>query len=247
MKKNYKLCVEYDGTDFFGWQRQKDAQTVQGVLESALSRILNQQIQIHGSGRTDAGVHALAQVASFTADTHILPRALQKNLNSLIKVPVVIRDCHVVSLDFHAQYSAVSKTYQYVIYNHPTPCAVFRQYQWHIRQMLDIEAMNLCCEKLIGTHDFKSFENTGSPRKSTVREVFFCRVQKQPFNRIVFEICASGFLKYMVRNITGTLVLAGQHRISPQDFVRILQAKDRTAAGPTAPPHGLFLNCVNYA
>ncbi len=246
MKKNFKLIIEYDGTGFYGWQRQKDKLTVQGEIEQVLSRILNQKITISGSGRTDAGVHALGQTAHFFADTRLLPQAIKKGANSLIKLPITIRECDPVDDAFHAQYNAVSKEYHYYILNRPDPAAIGRQYQWHIRHPLDMDVMNHCCEQLIGEYDFRSFENTGSPRSSTIRTVFSARVEKKKKHQIVFKICASGFLKYMVRNITGTLVQAGLHKITVNDFNAIMSACDRTQAGPTAPAHGLFLYQVNY-
>lgn len=246
MIKTFKMVIEYDGTGFFGWQRQKDRPTVQGKIEAILSRMLNQPVTIAGSGRTDAGVHAYGQVASFKADTALLPDRIKKGVNSMMKAPVVVRDCKVVPDGFHAQYSALSKEYHYKILNRDDPCAISRGYAWHISAPLNIEAVNQCCRRIVGTFDFKSFENTGSPRTSTVREVMFCNVEPQENDYLVFKICASGFLKYMVRNIVGTLVAAGLHKITVQDFEDILHAKDRTKAGATAPAHGLFLMQVNY-
>ncbi len=246
MTQNFKLVVEYDGTPFFGWQRQKDRLTVQGALEKTISTILNQDIAISGSGRTDAGVHARGQVASFKAQTRVTPEELKKGINSLIRYPVVIRDCAVAGNEFHAQYSALSKEYHYVILNRQDPCAIGRDYLWHVRAPLNRDLMNQCCCFLEGTHDFKSFENTGSPRTSTKRQIFFARVDREDKDTIVFKVCASGFLKNMVRNIVGTLVDAGHEKISPEAFKRILEAKDRRLAGATAPAGGLFLEKVNY-
>ncbi|WP_299983815.1 tRNA pseudouridine(38-40) synthase TruA [Desulfobacula sp.] len=247
MKKNFKIIIEYDGTKFFGWQRQKDKKTVQGEIEKVLSKILNQKIEISGSGRTDTGVHAFGQVANFHADTGILPPDLKKGVNSLIKHPIVIRKCCIVDDDFHARYNAVSKEYQYFILNREDPCAIDRLYQWHIRHPLDMEAMSQCCQAITGIFDFKSFENTGSPRSSTIREVFFSNISHLGNSRLVFKICAKGFLKYMVRNLISTIVLTGLNKITPHEFNKILEAKDRTKAGPTAPAHGLFLKKVNYS
>jgi len=247
MNKNFKIVIEYDGTDFFGWQKQKNKKTIQGEIEKKLSHILNQEIRITGSGRTDAGVHAFGQVASFHADTKIAPMNLQKGLNSLIKQPIVIRECSIVDNDFHARYSAVSKEYQYFILNREDPCAINRSYQWHIRHPLDIDAMRQCSQAVTGIFDFKSFENSGSPRSSSIREVFFFNITHLGDNRIVFKICAGGFLRYMVRNLMGTIVLAGLNKISPDEFLKILETKDRAKAGPTAPPHGLFLKKVSYS
>jgi tRNA pseudouridine38-40 synthase len=247
MNKNFKIVIEYDGTDFSGWQRQKDKKTVQGEIEKILSQILNREIRISGSGRTDAGVHAFGQVANFHANTGLLPQDLKKGVNSLIKHPIVIRQCCVVDDDFHARYNAVSKEYHYFILNREDPCAIGSLYQWHIRHPLDVEKMNLCCQAITGIFDFKSFENTGSPRSSSIREVFFSQITRQDNSRLLFKVCANGFLKYMVRNLIGTIVLAGLNKISIHDFIKILEAKDRTKAGPTAPPHGLFLKKVNYS
>ena len=247
MKKNFKIIIEYDGTDFFGWQRQKDKITIQGEIEKVLGRILNQNISISASGRTDAGVHAFGQVANFYADTNILPLDLKKGVNSLIEKTIVIRKCGIVDDDFHARYKAISKEYHYFILNQKDPCAINRLYQWHIRHPLDIKAMGLCCQAITGNLDFKSFENTGSPRSSTIREVFFSNITQMDDSRLVFKICAKGFLKYMVRNLIGTIVLVGLNKMTIDEFANILKAKDRTKAGPTAPALGLFLKKVSYS
>lgn len=246
MIRNFKLIIEYDGTRFFGWQRQKDKISVQETIENALSTILNQQVKISGSGRTDAGVHAIGQVASFKADTTLCAPVIKHALNRFIKLPIVICALHAVTPDFHAQYSAVSKEYHYHILNADEPAALFRDFIWYIHKPLDLEQMKQAAAHLVGKHDFASFENTGSPRSSTVRTVFFCDFQKISSDRICFKICADGFLKYMVRNIVGTLVMVGKKKISPDQVKDILHAKDRTCAGPTAPPQGLFLKKVNY-
>jgi len=247
MNKNFKIIIEYDGTNFFGWQKQPDTKTVQGEIEKALSRILNQEVKITGSGRTDAGVHAFGQVANFHADTNILPHRIKAALNSLLKGPIVIRDCHLVADSFHARYSAVSKEYHYFILNRKDPCAIERMYHWHVRSPLDIGSMCQCCHAITGIFDFKSFENRGSPRSSTVRQVYFSNISQLDHQRIVFKICANGFLKYMVRNLLGTIVLAGLNKISIDEFIQILESKDRSLAGQTAPAHGLFLIKVNYS
>lgn len=247
MHKNYKIIIEYDGQHFFGWQKQKNKKTIQGEIEKTLRLILNQKIKITGSGRTDAGVHAFGQVASFHADTNILPEKIKKALNSLIKDPIVIRKCNMIDTAFNARYNAVSKEYHYFILNREDPCAIKRQYQWHIRHPLDIKAMNQCCNAITGVFDFKSFENTGSQRFSTVREVFFSNITPLDDQRIVFKICGSGFLRYMVRNLIGTIALVGMNKISFDKFLYIFKARDRTLAGATAPAHGLVLQKVNYS
>lgn len=243
----FKLVIEYDGTRFYGWQRQKDKPTIQGGLETTLSRILNQEIKLHGSGRTDAGVHARAQVAHFHAKTRMTPGSIKKSVNSMLRRhPIVVHDCVYAADGFHAQYSVQSKEYRYYILNRPEPCAVGRDFVWHINRPLDMDIMNRCSQQLIGTHDFKAFENTGSPRSSTVRQVFSASWSAEPDDRLVFSINASGFLKNMVRNIVGTLKDAGTGKIDPETFAGILAAKKRPLAGATAPARGLFLHKVIY-
>ena len=246
MTKNFKIIIEYDGTDFFGWQKQKNRKTIQEAIEVVLSKILNQKITIYGSGRTDARVHAFGQVANFHANTAINSWKIKTALNSLVKLPIVIKSCDIVENKFHARYSAVSKEYHYFILNQEDPVAILRQYQWHIRKPLDINIMNQCCMTITGTLNFKSFENSGSPKSSSVREVFKAKICQLKNNRLVFKICANGFLRYMVRNLIGTIVLCGTKKITTDEFIKIIEAKDRTKAGQTAPPHGLFLKEVNY-
>ena len=242
----FKITVEYDGSGFSGWQRQDDRPTIQGELEAVLSRILNQDIRIHGSGRTDAGVHALGQVAHFKADTRLCPGQILKGVNSLMHHPIVLSDCAKAPEDFHAQYQARSKEYRYYILNRPTPKAVGRSYCWHVNRPLDTDAMNRCASCLVGIHDFKAFENTGSPRSSTVREIFHAGWTRKEDGMLVFSIAASGFLKNMVRNIVGTLKDAGLGKIDFLSFERILAGRDRGLAGATAPAKGLFLHRVRY-
>ena len=187
-EKNFKIIVAYDGTDFFGWQRQADKPTIQGELERILSMILNQDIKIHGSGRTDAGVHARAQVAHFLAKTRLTPDIIQKGVNSLMSAPILIHDCRLADPDFHAQYHVRSKEYRYYILNREIPTAIGRDYLWHVKPSLDIDAMNRCCEYLVGEHDFKAFENTGSPRSSTVRTIYSASWTKKPYDRLEFSV-----------------------------------------------------------
>jgi len=246
MIQTFKLTIEYDGTRFFGWQRQTDKPTIQGALEQVLSRILNQPVTLAGSGRTDAGVHARGQVASFCAETGMDPPTLKKGVNRLMKHPIVLTDCARVPDDFHARFSAVSKEYHYYVLNREDPCAIGRDYIWHIHRPLDLPTMNQCCQAICGTHDFRSFENAGSPRQSTDRTVFAARIDPLDNDRLIFKICADGFLKNMVRNLMGTLVDAGHAKITPRMFERILSGRNRSLAGAKAPARGLILNQVNY-
>ncbi len=246
MTQTFKLIIEYDGTNYHGWQRQKTDRSIQGEIEAALFTMTGQKVTVIGSGRTDAGVHALAQVASFRCDTHLTADVFKKGLNSLLDVDVIICDCRQAADDFHARYNARQKTYQYRILNRELPVAIGRQYAWHIRRPLDITAMRRALSYIIGEHDFSSFEGTGSPQNSSVRHVLQVEIHETPDARIFFDITASGFLKHMVRNIVGTLVEIGLGKREPEDMGQILEAKDRSRAGATAPPQGLFLISVEY-
>ena len=244
--KTFKLTIEYDGTNYHGWQTQAEDVTLQATIEKALGIMTREKIRIAGSGRTDAGVHAHAQVASFKTRANIPAHGFFAGLNSLLPDDIVIKACEPVDDDFHARFSARQKTYHYRIYNHPTPIAVGRQYAWHIRKQLNLAAMNQAAGHIIGTHDFKSFEGTGSPRDHTVRTVTGASFAAAENGFLVFEITANGFLRYMVRNLAGTLVEVGLGKRTAEKFRQILDAKNRDLAGPTAPPHGLFLVNVLY-
>ena len=246
MIKNFKITIEYDGTRYHGWQRQKTDRTIQEQIEKAVLTITGQQVFLTGSGRTDAGVHAYGQVANFKCETSLGPQDLFRGLNSLTDADIVIRGCEEVDASFHARYDVKSKTYVYKILNRPDPAAIGRQYAWHIRKELNLEAMRAASTYLIGSHDFKAFEGAGSPRAHTTRSVFKASLVKAPDGYLSFEIEADGFLRFMVRNIVGTLVEVGLGKISPADFKGILASKDRDQAGATAPAHGLFLKKVNY-
>jgi len=246
MIKNFKIIIEYNGTRYHGWQRQKNDRTVQEEIEKAVHTITGQQVSLTGSGRTDAGVHAYAQVANFKCETNLGPQDILGGLNSLSDEDVVITSCEEVDASFHARYDAKSKTYVYKILNRPIPAAIFRQYAWHIRKELNLEAMRAAISHLIGSHDFKAFEGVGSQRSHTNRSVFKANLIEEEDGYLAFEIEADGFLRFMVRTIVGTLVDVGRGRILPDDFKRILASRDRNQAGATAPAHGLFLKKVNY-
>ena len=188
MLKNFKLIVEYDGSAYHGWQRQKNERTVQGEIEKALTTLTGQKVSLTGSGRTDAGVHAFGQVASFLCDTALTPEVFKKGLNSLLPKDIVIQDCMSVSKNFHARYDAINKIYVYRILNRPTPAAVCRQYAWHIRRPLNLNAMRKATEHIVGTHDFKAFEGSGSPRVGTVRTVINAELSEMKGRYLAFEI-----------------------------------------------------------
>lgn len=245
MKKNIRLTVEYDGTAYNGWQKQKNGRTIQGEIENALLAMTGIKVTLTGSGRTDAGVHALGQVANFICDTRLEPEAFFNGLNSLLPEDIVIKECAQVHEKFHSRYDAKSKVYNYRILNRKCPAAVGRDYAWHIRKPLLLDAMKAAASCIAGTHDFKAMEGTGSPRKSTVRTVFRAEIHKNE-DLVIFEIEADGFLRFMVRNIIGTLICAGLGKISPGDIKDIIGSRDRGKACATAPAHGLFLMEVKY-
>lgn len=246
MLNNFRLTIEYDGTAYNGWQRQKNGRTIQGEIEKALSAMTGQEITLTGAGRTDAGVHALGQVANFICDTRLEPEVFFKGLNSLLPGGIVIKECVRVPEKFHSRYDAKSKIYHYRILNRRFPAAIGRDYAWFIKKPLLLDAMESAASCITGAHDFKAFEGTGSPRRSTVRTVFRAEFIRMSEELVVFEIEADGFLRFMVRNIVGTLVSAGLGKISPGDVRDILDSRDRSNACATAPAHGLFLVEVKY-
>lgn len=246
LSRNFKLIIEYDGTRYYGWQRQVEKPTVQAEIERVLSLITRQPILLNGSGRTDAGVHALGQTANFHCHTRLTPKTFLRALNGLLPADIAIRDCCEVPDNFHARYDVLAKTYRYQILNHLLPSVVDRDFSWQIRKPLNVKAMSesLCC--LVGTHDFKAFEGIGSPRTHTVRTIYQAEIIKNETDRLRVIIQGDGFLRYMVRNIVGTLVRIGMGKRPPTDMERILLSRDRNLAGATAPAQGLFLVEVQY-
>ncbi len=241
MPRNIKLTIEYDGSGYLGWQRQKDPRTVQGTIESAILKLTGKAAPLFGSGRTDAGVHALGQVANFHSDTHLQLSDIQNALNAILPKDIIILDCEEMDDGFHARYDAVSKTYAFHVVNRPLPPAIGRQYAWFIKHPLDINAMTQALHRFEGTHDFSSFEGAGSPRASSVRTMTSAKIEKKDDGRMVFTFEANGFLRHMVRNIVGTVVAVGMSKLTPQQIDPILAAKNRARAGVTAPALGLFL------
>ena len=246
MIKNFKIIIEYDGTRYHGWQRQKKDITIQGEIEKALGIMTAKHIVVNGSGRTDAGVHARGQVANFRCETDLSPGVFQRGLNSLLPEDIVIRECCQVEDTFHARYDVKSKIYYYKIFNHPVPPAIERSYAWSIRKQLNIAAMRSAVSYIIGNHNFKAFEGAGSPRAHTTRHVRAADLIESDNQLLTFRIEADGFLRFMVRNIVGTLVDVGLGKTSPAEIQQILESRDRTKAGATAPPHGLCLMEVKY-
>lgn len=246
-----KLILSYDGTDFCGWQKQKDHQhgpdkpSIQETIENAISKVLNEPISLSASGRTDAGVHAVAQVAHFQTERK-LPQDLCWALRSRLPISVVAKSAWIAPKEFHSTLSATHKTYRYLIWNSQRPTALLARYSNWIRTPLDLQYLNQQAQFLKKNQDFKSFQSAGTPVKSTVREVFEARwVQRRP-NLVEFQITGSGFLKQMVRNIVGTqidLFVKGQ---PIEKIDEILKTLDRKQAGTAAQPQGLFLSRVYY-
>jgi len=243
---NFKIIIEYDGSNYHGWQRQKDDRTIQQEIENALSTMTARQVFLNGSGRTDAGVHAFGQVANFLCETGLSAPVFQNGLNSILPDDIVIKDCRLVGEEFHARYDVKSKIYHYQILNRKLPSTIGRQYAWFIRRKLDAAAMRTAISHIIGSHDFKSFEAAGSPRTHTTRNIMSADLIEHKDGSLIFKIEADGFLRYMVRNIVGTLVDVGLGKITPAKFNGILASKNRSNAGATAPAHGLFLMEVKY-
>jgi tRNA pseudouridine38-40 synthase len=246
MLENFKITIEYDGTRYHGWQRQKEDATIQGEIEKALWVMTRKRVTLNGSGRTDAGVHAFGQTANFRCDTDLVPEMFQRGLNSLLPDDIVIIECRRVENTFHARYDVKSKIYHYKIYNHPVPAAINRSYVWSIRKQLNIMGMRSAISYIIGSQDFKAFEGAGSPRAQTTRHIMAADLIESDHRLFTFRIEADGFLRFMVRNIVGTLVDVGLGKTSPAEFQQILESRDRTKAGATAPPHGLCLMEVKY-
>ena len=243
--RRLKLLLEYRGTRYHGWQWQPNAMTIQGTLEACLARITNGPARLHAAGRTDAGVHALGQVAHFdTASTIALP-ALVRGANSLLPEDIVVHQAEEVPADFHARYAARRKTYAYVVHNHSIPSALGAPYAWYVPQALDLAAMRAAASVLVGQHDFSAFRAASCGARSPWRQLFRLRITRHA-ERLIFVLYADGFLQHMARNIVGTLVAIGRGQIAADAMPTILHSGQRQHAGPTAPAHGLFLVRVVY-
>ncbi|MGQ4808909.1 tRNA pseudouridine synthase A [Candidatus Entotheonellaceae bacterium PAL068K] len=243
--RRIKLVLEYCGTHYHGWQVQPQVVTVQGTLEACLRTITNGSIRLHAAGRTDAGVHALRQVAHFDTASTIAMAALQRGLNRLLPPDIVVRRAAQVAGDFHARYTAHQKTYAYIVYNHPVRSAFRAPYAWHLQQPLDVAAMRTAAQVLLGRQDFSAFRAAACTARSPVRCLSRAAVKRRA-EQIFFVLCADGFLQHMVRNIVGTLVEVGRGKLPASAMTQILGSCQRQQAGPTAPARGLFLVRVKY-
>ena len=243
--RNIKLTIEYDGTNFSGWQVQKDKRTVQEEIENALSKILKKEVSIVGSGRTDAGVHALGQVASFKTEKTIKPQELLWGINTMLPIDIVVTNVEEVDEEFNARISAKKKHYRYVINNGKFPSALNANREYHFKYFLDIEAMQMAADDLIGEHNFKAFSAAGSTVKDYTRTIYLLKVNRLG-DRVIIDVVGNGFLYNMVRIIVGTLLDVGSGKLDICVMKNMLETKDRTLGGRTAGPEGLYLVDVEY-
>ncbi|WP_211204209.1 tRNA pseudouridine(38-40) synthase TruA [Thermoanaerobacter italicus] len=243
--RNIMIVVQYDGTNYHGWQLQKNAITVQEVLQKAIKKVTGEEVNLIGASRTDTGVHALYQVANFKTNTKMPAEKLPYALNSVLPDDIVITQAKDVEDSFHARYSAKRKRYKYIILNRKFRMPTMRNYCWHISYPLNVEKMKKAATYLIGTHDFSAFKASGSSKTSTIRTVYDLIIEKNE-DFINIEIEADGFLYNMVRIIVGTLSYVGLGKIGENEVYHILASKDRTKAGITAPPQGLYLIKIIY-
>jgi len=241
----FKLTVEYDGTDYHGWQIQPQGPTIQGVLEDAIRRMLGESVRVAAAGRTDAGVHAAGQVASFSVQRDVSADTLLSALNALTPRDISIRAAEVVSDDFDPRRAARGRCYVYRIWNTRWPSPFWRRYAWHVAHPLDVERMRIAAAYLVGEHDFTSFQAAGCDADNPVRRVLRSEIETAgPL--LTYTIEATAFLRHMVRTIVGTLVEVGMGRRAAADLPGLLAARDRTRAGPTVPARGLCLMQVSY-
>ena len=243
--RNIKIIIEYDGKDYNGWQKQPNKLNIQGEIERAIEEITGEKVDLIASGRTDAGVHALAQVANFKIEKDIPIEKIPYALNSKLKKSIRIKEAKEVDEKFHSRYTCKRKTYKYVINNSIQGTAIYRNLQYHFPEKLDDIKMNEAVKYLIGEHDFKSFKASGTSSKSSVRTIYDAKVTREG-EIVTIELTGNGFLYNMVRIIAGTLVDVGEGKIKPEDVKKIIEDKDRKKAGKTLPPHGLYLVKVEY-
>lgn len=244
--RNIRITIEYDGKNFPGWQSQPGKMSIQSEIQKAIFEVTGEEVEVIASGRTDAGVHALGQVANFHTNTNIEINKIPYALNSKLPKSIVIKDAIEVDERFHSRYNCKQKTYRYIVNNSEFPSALERYREFHMPYKLDYEAMEKAIKYFEGEHDFKGFKSSGgSEKKTTVRTLTNCSIRKDG-TRIYIELTGNGFLYNMVRIIAGTIVDVGLGKIKADNIPEILESGDRTKAGKTLPPHGLYLVSVNY-
>lgn len=243
--RNIKLTIEYDGKEFHGWQKQPNKLNIQGTIEKAIEEITGEKIELIGSGRTDAGVHALGQVANFKTNSTLPIEKVPIAINSKIKKAIVIQKAEEVEEDFHSRYCCKQKTYRYIINNSEYGTALYRNLEYSFPSFLKIEKMQEAAKQFQGEHDFKAFKASGTSSKNSVRTIYEAKVEKKA-DRIYFTFTGNGFLYNMVRIMAGTLLEVGLGKIQPEQIKQILESKDRKQAGRTLPAQGLYLVKVEY-
>lgn len=244
--RNIKLVIEYDGKDFNGWQKQPTKLNIQGEIERAIMDITKEEnIELNASGRTDAGVHALGQVANFKTNSSMPVEKFPIAINNKVKKSIVIKSAEEVPERFHSRYNCKQKTYRYVINNSEYGSAIYRNQECHIPQRLNVDEMKKAVKYFEGEHDFKGFKASGTSSKNSVRKIYKTKIDVDG-DRIFIELTGSGFLYNMVRIISGTLVDVGLGKIKSEEIPEIILSGDRTRAGKTLPPQGLFLVKVDY-
>ena len=244
--RNIKLVIEYDGKEFNGWQKQQTKLNIQGENEKAIKQITGEEVDLTASGRTDAGVHALGQVANFKTNSNIPIEKIPIALNSNLKKSIVIKSAEEVEERFHSRLNCKRKTYRYIINNSKYGTAIYRNLETHIPMKLDIQKMQEAVKYFEGEHDFKAFKASGTSSKSSVRTIYKAEVIDAGNERIYIELTGNGFLYNMVRIIAGTLVEVGLGKIEPNEIKTIIESKKRENAGKTLPPQGLYLVNVEY-
>ena len=244
--RNIKLTIEYDGKDFNGWQKQPDKLNIQGTIENVIKQITGEDIELNASGRTDAGVHALGQVANFKTNSDLPIEKFPIAINSNLKKSIRIINAEEVEENFHSRLSCKKKTYRYVINNSEFSSAIYRNLETHIPQKLDIAKMKQAIKYFEGEHDFKAFKASGTSSKTSVRTIYHAEIVEKENSRIYIELTGNGFLYNMVRIISGTLVDVGLGKIKPDEIPEIILEGKREKAGKTLPPNGLFLLYVEY-
>ena len=248
MTQRYKIVIEYDGTDLLGWQKQLDGPSVQEYLEKAIYGFLQQTTEVYGAGRTDAGVHALAQVAHFDLETPVDEFKIREAMNAHLRTmeaPVSILNVEAVGDDFNARFSAKGRSYIYRITNRRAPLVLDKNRSWWVYVPLDVEKMREGAKFLLGNHDFSSFRAAKCQAKSPIKTLDKIDIEQNGEN-ITFYVEARSFLHHQVRNMVGTLKMVGDGHLKPEDIKNILESKDRTKAGPTAPAQGLYLSKIMY-
>ena len=243
--RNIRLVIEYDGKSFNGWQKQPNKLNIQGEIERAIEELTGEKIDLIASGRTDAGVHALGQVANFRTESNIPTDKFAIAINSKLKKSIVIKSAEEVDEKFHSRYSVKEKTYRYTINNSKYGTALFREMEYHYPIKLNVEKMKEAIKYFEGEHDFSAFKASGTSSKSSVRKIFKAEVVESN-ERIYIELTGNGFLYNMIRIIAGTLIDVGVEKIKPEEIINIIESKDRKQAGKTLPPQGLCLIEVKY-